>query len=128
MKRLLKTTLLFATFAFPLYIGGAIIWGAFVEGHVYNCTDSMGMGFFIPGDWVHFDHGHLGYGDTIAPGWSWSLIWLLWLGFYAAILVGSILLTRLALPYTNRVVRGFPVVDQTPAQSASAGQNQTPAT
>ncbi len=30
-----------------------VLWKAVLPGKIYHCTDSIGLEFFRPGDWIH---------------------------------------------------------------------------
>jgi hypothetical protein len=73
------------------------IWNNFVDGKLYNCTDSIPFGFLHSGDWVHSHNGlsvavvtkidpsdPMDKPDSIKEGWSIPKLWLLWLAFVAA--------------------------------------------
>ncbi len=83
-------------------ISCAVIWGDFVDGKLYNCTDSIPFGFLHPGDWVHSHNGisvavvtkitptdPMEKPDSIEEGWSVPKLWLLWWSFVVASVVIS---------------------------------------
>jgi hypothetical protein len=75
-----------------------IVWGDFVVGHLFNCTDSVPFNFLIPGDWVHGNYvfvpkinpsDSMSMPDSIKEGWSIPKLWLLWCSFVAISIVIS---------------------------------------
>lgn len=68
------------------------VWNTWVVDHLYNCTDSLGLDYLHPGDWVHnpVEVDRVGAAnsmshqrDTIKKGWSVFDLWLLWFSFLA---------------------------------------------
>jgi hypothetical protein len=81
-----------------------IVWGDFVVGHLFNCTDSLPFDFLSPGDWVHGNYvfvskinpsDPMNMPDSIKEGWSIPKLWLLWCSFVAVSLAISALLAFL---------------------------------
>src|SRR5437899_10777811 len=67
-------------------IGCTIVWHYAVTDRLYNCTDSVGFDFVLPGHWVHrpvavpqiVAHRPMSEPDTIKRGWSIAGLWGLW--------------------------------------------------
>lgn len=93
-----------------------IAWDAAVMDNLYHCTDSLGLNYIRgPSSWVHgnFAGNVSDIGDTIAPGWSKTLLVLLWLSFIAASLLLSACATALLHHKKRDIRRGFePLLDR----------------
>jgi len=77
--------------AFVMLIVCMIAWGEFVDGVVYQSTDSIGGAAFFGGGYaVDFK-----YGDTLRPGWTVTDLWVLWWAFVVISIVICFLLTRM---------------------------------
>lgn len=86
-------------------IFSTIIWGKYVDGKFYNCTDSIPFDFLHPGDWTHSHDGvpvavvpkinpsdSMDKPDSIKEGWSIKKLWFLWWAFAAvSVLISSTL-------------------------------------
>jgi hypothetical protein len=83
-----------------------LVWQETVAEWLYDCTDDNMLGFFRPGDWVHFYHGvvyvpkvvhdrSMSDPDVMKTGWSMTGLWCLWLMFVLASSVASVLLARM---------------------------------
>ena len=101
-------TIVFLILMLVCAISCTIVWGDFVDGKLYNCTDSIPFGFLHPGDWVHSNNGlfvaavtkidpsdPMDKPDSLKEGWSVPKLWLLWWSFVAASVVMSASLTFL---------------------------------
>jgi hypothetical protein len=107
---ILKSVTKFVIVMFLMMIVCTIVW-QFVGDRLYDCTDDGFLGFWRPGDWVHFDHGvvyvpvivhgrSMSDPDTIKAGWSMTGLWCLWFSFVAVSLVISIVVAR--VPWMRR--------------------------
>jgi hypothetical protein len=78
-----------------------IIWGRFVDGVLYNCTDEL-FGYFTPDNFVHEYAGmkvrvvahvdpsdSMSAGDSIKEGWTIPRLWALWFAFLGTSLLLS---------------------------------------
>ena len=81
-------------------------WEALLDGKVYNCTDGPAC-YLTPGDWVHSWEGHpvkvvqqvvpsgdMSESDTLKAGWSVAGLWCIWILFFGASLLVSIMFAR----------------------------------
>jgi hypothetical protein len=114
VARVAKQVALFSACLLACTAINAMIWGTFVTGNLYHCTDAVGLDYLGgPSEWVHGTvAGQSGnYGDTIAPGWSIQGLELLWLAMIGASVVVSAAVAwrpwRAQRPIDGR--RGFPV-------------------
>jgi hypothetical protein len=97
-------TLAFLFLMLVCTISCTAIWGNFVDGELYNCTDAIPFGFSHPGDWIHGNYitvpridpsDSMDKSDSIKAGWSVPKLWLLWWSFVAASVAISASLTYL---------------------------------
>ena len=94
-RGLVKFGLIFLVITIVCTIG----WEVFVDERIYDCTDSVPMGYLFPGvlwpgsGWpvIIFQHivsnRPMGDPDAILQGWSVAKLWCLW----SSLLVSSIL-------------------------------------
>jgi hypothetical protein len=127
--RLARQIALFSGCLLVCTVINTTIWESCVANHLYHCTDSVGFDYLGgPPHWVHGTvAGQTGnYGDTIAPGWSFQELILLWLTMIGASFVVSILVAwrpwRAQRPFDGR--RGFPIEPRSPL-AADAGTGST---
>lgn len=74
-----------------------VVWQRFVTDKLYNCTDSVPLGFLHPGKWVHnavvvqevIVPRSMSEPDTLKEGWSMSRLWWLWYSFLVVSLAVS---------------------------------------
>jgi hypothetical protein len=98
-----------------------IVWGKFVDGVLYNCTDEL-FGYLTPDGFVHEYAGmkvrvvdkinpddSMSAGDSIKEGWTVPRLWLLWYSFLGTSLAVSLWLAW--LPWR------FPLKTRSPANS-----------
>lgn len=89
MLRFLKFSFLTTVIAAFLSIPMSVIWEVNFPGKIYHCTDDVGFGYFLPGDWIHGDAESLAEvrsatsrpmsePDVIREGWSIGKLWLFW--------------------------------------------------
>jgi hypothetical protein len=70
----------------------SLLWQQVVTGVLYDCTDSSGIDFLNPGDWVHhavavanITSGRpMGEPDQIKQGWTSERLLILWFAFVSA--------------------------------------------
>ncbi|MBK1826473.1 hypothetical protein [Haloferula rosea] len=76
----------------------AVAWEAWFPENIYHCTDSLGMDYFLPGDWIHGEwqssdtieaHHDMSQPDTLKSGWTLSKLWLAWLGCVSTSIAAS---------------------------------------
>lgn len=84
-------------------VAAAVLWEAVFPGKIYHCTDSIGLDFFAPGEWIHEPHvtveridgsRPMGSPDQIRAGWSLGGLWAVWWGMSTLALAGAVGLTR----------------------------------
>jgi hypothetical protein len=102
VRRVFGIGVKFLVSMFVMTIICGIIWGRFVDGKVYDCTDPM-FGYLSPDGWVGGNHWPVivvkqvdsdrptGDPDEIKEGWSVADLWVLWFLFFGTSLVISIL-------------------------------------
>jgi len=70
---------------FSLSLIAELIWSTCVQGSVYYCSDEVGFGYLMPGEWVHdatvskdFSEvtNSMSDPDLIREGWSEFYLWL----------------------------------------------------
>jgi hypothetical protein len=97
-----------------------IVWGKFVDGVLYNCTDEL-FGYLTPDNFVHeyagmrvrvVDHinrdDSMSSGDSIKAGWTIGRLWCLWFGFFGTSIIVSIALARLPWRRVAQTDSGYP--------------------
>ena len=90
MRMKKRAIIKFAITLFVMTVIASVLWEQ-IGTRLYDCTDDCGIGFLIPGGWVHeFDgrklvtvsrivHGRpMSEPDTILQGWSIPKLWGLW--------------------------------------------------
>jgi hypothetical protein len=119
LSRLMAKTAAFLLSLLACTILCTIIWGDFVEGKLYNCTDSVPFDFLRPGDWVHSHDGlpvavvpkinpsdSMSMPDSIKEGWSVPKLWCLWCSFIAVSIAISVsLLFLIFSPLRTKVAQ-----------------------
>lgn len=101
LKVLLKCAVVVALLTIPL----SIAWDASFPGKVYYCTDEVGPGYLMPGDWVHGElevvedveaasSRTMSDPDVIRKGWSTGRLWAIWLLMFGGSVVVGALLAR----------------------------------
>jgi len=113
MLAVLKGAAKFSFAFFVMTVVCTIAWEAFVDNHVYNCTDGGFLDYLSPGDWVHEWEGHpvkvvpkvtldrdMSNPDTIQEGWTVTRLWYLWYSFFATSVVISAVLA--SVPWIPR--------------------------
>jgi hypothetical protein len=102
--RLMAKVAIFLIMLLACTISCTVIWGNFVDGKLYNCTDSLPFNFLSPGDWVHGNYvtvlkidpsDSMSKPDSIKEGWSVPKLWFLWFSFFAVSVAISLLPTFL---------------------------------
>lgn len=92
MKRVVSRSLKCAILLLLLNLPLAVAWEIIFPGRIYDCTDSLGFGYFTPGAWVHDPIEYvdevvtgrsMGEPDTIRLGWSIGGLWGVWLTLFS---------------------------------------------
>ena len=93
----------FMVLMFLLTVLSWFFWKTTLEGVVYHCSDEVGFGYLLPGDWVHdpivskdFSEitGSMGDPDLIREGWSVFYLWLVWIAMFGSSIFFSILFSK----------------------------------
>ena len=95
-----KTASFFFVFVACIF-GCSLLWQACFPGRIYHCTDSVGLDYLFPGDWVHppvetvdmiVEHHDMSMPDRLKAGWTLGKLWMAWFGMLGASLIISLLL------------------------------------
>lgn len=102
VRRVFGTGAKFVVSMFLMTIICSIVWGKFVDGNIYDCTDPL-FGYLSPDGWIGGNNfpvvvvkqvvsgRSMGEPDEIKEGWSVADLWGLWFLFFGASLAISIL-------------------------------------
>jgi hypothetical protein len=107
VRRIFIGTIKFVVTFAVMTIVCEVVWGRFVDGVLYNCTDEIG-GYLTPDNFVHEYAGmrvrvvkqinsndSMSSGDSIKEGWTIDRLWYLWFAFLGTSVMVSIALARL---------------------------------
>jgi hypothetical protein len=104
MRSTAKFAASFMTFVIALLltnVAAATIWEKVVSQKLYDCTDSVGFDYVLPGRWVHapvavvpqvVHNRSMSEPDTIREGWTVRKLWALWWSLVAGSVIISLLL------------------------------------
>src|SRR5438477_6280485 len=98
MRRAICVSAKFFLCLIVMVVGCTVVWQYAVTDRLYNCTDSVGFDFLLPGHWTHqpvvvervVAGRSMSEPDTIKRGWSIAGLWGLWGLCVATTLVVSI--------------------------------------